>query len=291
MSAGSRSSADAGMPCLPAVEAGQRVGLRLRARDLDDRHGALAATGRRRSACRSTASCGRRQVGGAPGVDPGHSVGRPAFGSPARDRGGPRRRRPRVAARHRRRDPRSRVGASLSGRLDAWRLARLLGVVAAATARRPVPPASSRADSSSSASSEPTASSMPAPGSPSRARSASGHRQQREVAELGVGHLVPGQRRRDASVGRRAHRVGRGDGAVLGVLVVVEEDAVALLLPPLAGRDRRRSPLDVAGQGERRAADLRIGPARLDAHVDVDAARAGRLGPADQPDRLERLTR
>ena len=49
------------------------------------------------------------------------------------------------------------------------------------------------------------------------------------------------------------------------------------------------APLDVAGQRQRRAADLGIRPARLDADVDVDAARAGRLRPADQPDRLERL--
>ena len=43
---------------------------------------------------------------------------------------------------------------------------------------------------------------------------------------------------------RRAHRrgphaVGRGDGAVARVLVVVDEDAVALLLPPLARGDLR----------------------------------------------------
>ena len=49
----------------------------------------------------------------------------------------------------------------------------------------------------------------------------------------------PIERRRDARVGQRAHRVGRAGRAVLGVLVVVEEDAVALLLPPLRRRDRR----------------------------------------------------
>ena len=59
---------------------------------------------------------------------------------------------------------------------------------------------------------------------------------------------------------------------------------MALLLPPLAGGDGRRAPLHVARQGQRRAADLGERPARLDAHVDVDAARAGRLGPADQAD-------
>ena len=48
------------------------------------------------------------------------------------------------------------------------------------------------------------------------------------------------ERRRDARVGERPHRVGRAGRAVLGVLVVVEEDAVALLLPPLRRRERRQ---------------------------------------------------
>ena len=102
--------------------------------------------------------------------------------------------------------------------------------------------------------------------------------------------LVPGQRRRHARVGRRPHRVGRGDGAVLGVLVVVEEDAVALLLPPLAGGERRRAPLDLARQRQRGAAHLVEAPAPLDAHVDVHAARARGLGPA-RPARGRRASR
>ena len=64
------------------------------------------------------------------------------------------------------------------------------------------------------------------------------------------------ERRRHARVGQRAHRVGRAGRAVLGVLVVVEEHAVALLLPPLRGGERRRAPLDLARQRERRAAHL-----------------------------------
>jgi hypothetical protein len=50
------------------------------------------------------------------------------------------------------------------------------------------------------------------------------------------------------------HRVGRGDGAVLGVLVVVDEDAVALLLPPLAGREAgaRRSTSRASASAARR---------------------------------------
>ena len=106
-------------------------------------------------------------------------------------------------------------------------------------------------------------------------------------AGLAVRHLVPGERRRHARVGQRAHRVRRAGGAVLRVLVVVEEHAVALLLPPLRGGERRRAPLDLARERQRRAAHLGEGPARLDAHVDVHAARAARLRPAAQAELVE----
>ena len=100
---------------------------------------------------------------------------------------------------------------------------------------------------------------------------ARGHRAQREVARAGTpqsSSQVSG--RRHARVGLGAHRVGARHRAVLGVLVVVEEDAVALLLPPLAGGELRRAPLDLAGEGQRGAPHLRERPARVDAHVDVD---------------------
>ena len=95
------------------------------------------------------------------------------------------------------------------------------------------------------------------------------------------------ERRRDARVGERADRVRRAGRAVLGVLVVVEEDAVPLLLPPLRRRERRRAPLDLARERERGAAHLGERPARLDAHVDVHPARAARLRPAAKPELLE----
>jgi hypothetical protein len=66
---------------------------------------------------------------------------------------------------------------------------------------------------------------------------------------------------------------------------------VPLLLPPLAGGERGRAPLDVARERERGAPHVGEAPARLDAHVDVDAARARGLGPADEPDGVERLAR
>ena len=55
---------------------------------------------------------------------------------------------------------------------------------------------------------------------------------------------------------------------------------MAFLLPPLARGERRRAPLDLARQRQRRAPDLVERPAPLDAHVDVHAARARRLRPA-----------
>ena len=60
-----------------------------------------------------------------------------------------------------------------------------------------------------------------------------------------------------------------------------------LLLPPLRGRERRRAPLDLARERERRAPDLAERPARLDAHVHVHPARAARLRPAAQAELFE----
>jgi hypothetical protein len=108
-----------------------------------------------------------------------------------------------------------------------------------------------------------------------------GHGVEPQLARVDVGHLVPGDRARDARIGRRAHRVGRGDRAVARVLVVVDEHAVALLLPPLARRERR-APLDLAGQGQRGAAHLGERPRGLDPDVDVHALRPARLRVAAQ---------
>ena len=179
------------------------------------------------------------------------------------------------------------VGTPLARRLDAWRLAGLLGVVrrprGVALALRLVPLRQleqrlQRADRLVD-----PAPRVADPGEPL------GHRRDRERLGLAARDLVPGQRRRDARVGQRPDRVGRGDGSVLGVLVVVEEDAVALLLPPLRRRPSGHARLDVARQRQSRAADLGIRPATLDAHVDVDPAGARRLRPPDEPHSFERL--
>ena len=83
------------------------------------------------------------------------------------------------------------------------------------------------------------------------------------------------------------YRVGGGDGAVAGGLVVVDEDALAaLLLPPLDGHLVRHPALQLPADGDGGAPDLGEGPARLDRHEDVQAASAGGLGPAAQPAEL-----
>ena len=87
-----------------------------------------------------------------------------------------------------------------------------------------------------------------------------------------VGQLVPGHRRADRARREWPHRVDRGHRLVLRVLVVVEEHAVPFLLPPLAGRHRRRRLSTSRARCQRRAPHFGERPARLDAHVDVNAA-------------------
>src|SRR4029453_18499044 len=63
-----------------------------------------------------------------------------------------------------------------------------------------------------------------------------GHRPQGEVARIADLDLVPCQRSRDASIGRRPHRIRARDGPILRVLVVIQEYAVTLFLPPFSRR-------------------------------------------------------
>src|SRR3990172_7164215 len=94
-----------------------------------------------------------------------------------------------------------------------------------------------------------------------------------------------------ASGGGGAEGIGGGDRLVLGILVVVEEHAVALLLPPFRGRLFRGGGFDVAGEGESGSTHFRVGPTTLDPDVHVDPAAARCLGPADETDGVERLAR
>ena len=100
------------------------------------------------------------------------------------------------------------------------------------------------------------------------------HRVDGECAGLTVRHLGPAQRRRHPCVRTWSDRVRRRGRMVLGVLVVVDEHAVALFFPPLAGGNLGRTSFDFAGQGDRGAANFGERPPRRNPCVDVESARA-----------------
>src|SRR5262249_14553721 len=72
------------------------------------------------------------------------------------------------------------------------------------------------------------------------------------------------------------------DRAVFRVLVVIEEDAVSLFLPPLARGEIGRALLNFPGDREGGAADLLKVPKALDPHVHVYPSRARSLRPANE---------
>ena len=74
------------------------------------------------------------------------------------------------------------------------------------------------------------------------------HREQGEVRRIAQLQFIPADRRRHACVRPRPHRVRRRHGPILGVLVVVDEHALPLLLPPLRGGQRRGPALHLTGQ-------------------------------------------
>src|SRR5229473_857613 len=98
------------------------------------------------------------------------------------------------------------------------------------------------------------------------------HRPEREVFRIGAIDLVPAQWRRNARVGRRPDRVRRRHGTILGVLVVVYENALALFFPPLAGRELGCAPFHFPSQRQRRAPYLVKAPPPLDAHEEMHTA-------------------
>src|SRR5580658_1399022 len=111
-------------------------------------------------------------------------------------------------------------------------------------------------------------------------REALGHGEDGEVGGVAVRDLAPVEGCGNASVGERADGVGRAGGAILGVLVVVEEDAVPLLFPPLGTGDVRPAAFDGARERYGGAAHFGEGPIGLDADVDVHAAGTTGFGPA-----------
>ena len=155
----------------------------------------------------------------------------------------------------------------------------------------PSPSASSRAYMSSSGCSEWATSSI-AGVEVAALGEARGHRRHGEVLGRDLGQLVPGDRRGDRRARLGPDAVGRGDRAVAGVLVVVDEDALAaLLLPPLRRHLPGQPPLQLAPEGDRGVTDVGERPARLDADVDVHAAAARRLRVAGEAEVAEQRPR
>src|SRR5262245_2468106 len=115
-----------------------------------------------------------------------------------------------------------------------------------------------------------------------------GNREYGEVRWIAVRNLMPGKGRRHARVRQRAHRVGRARCTILCVLVVVQKDAVAFLLPPLRRSQARHAPFDFTRQSERSAADLGECPSLPDRNVDMHASRTARFGPAAKSQLLEK---
>ena len=90
-----------------------------------------------------------------------------------------------------------------------------------------------------------------------------------------------------------AHAVGRGDGVVARVLVVVDEQhcGVTVLAPP-GGRHVVRCPsLDLAGEGQGGTTYVPEAVRRLDPHVDVHPLATTGLRPADRTQVVEHLVR
>jgi hypothetical protein len=100
------------------------------------------------------------------------------------------------------------------------------------------------------------------------------HGPDREGVGVAAGYFVPSQRRRNPGLRNGPDGICTSDRSVLGVLVVVDEDAVPFLLPPPRGRELGRAPFDLSGQGHSAGADLGERPAWLDSGVDVEAAGA-----------------
>src|SRR5439155_9480043 len=104
-------------------------------------------------------------------------------------------------------------------------------------------------------------------------------------------HLAPGDGRRDAGPRVGPHGIYRGEGAPPGVLVVVDVDAVAG--PPRQrvhrGHQFRVVRRELGGDRLREGPDLLLGRTPDDRRVDVDPARAGRLGVARHLESIERL--
>ena len=103
--------------------------------------------------------------------------------------------------------------------------------------------------------------------------------------------FLPGDRSRHAGARVRSYGIDRREGASPRVLVVVEEYAPggALGDAVLGRHERRMMRRDLARQRLRDGPDLLLRRAARDRHVDMDAARAGRLHDARHREAGERV--
>src|SRR5882724_5581212 len=118
-------------------------------------------------------------------------------------------------------------------------------------------------------------------------REALRHPEDRKVSWFTVRNLVPVERCRDPSVGKRAYRVRRARGPIFCILVVVEKHAMTLFFPPFRTGQRGCPSLHCARKRYGRAAYLSERPARFDAYIYVHAARATSFRPAAKPQLVE----
>ena len=93
-----------------------------------------------------------------------------------------------------------------------------------------------------------------------------------EVRRFRIRRLVPEKRRGYARIGQRPNGISRAGGPILRILVVVEEDAVPLFLPPFRAGEGGRAPLHRARKSQSSPPHLSESPARVDAHVHVHTA-------------------
>ena len=119
---------------------------------------------------------------------------------------------------------------------------RAVSCIAVATAHRQGRRARDAPKARAGSASEPGCRSIPSCRSPNRAI-ACRHRREREVARLAGVDLVPRQGSGYARVRGRPHRIRGGYRPVLRVLVIVDEHAMALFLPPLARCNAGSPPL------------------------------------------------
>src|SRR5215213_8341920 len=111
------------------------------------------------------------------------------------------------------------------------------------------------------------------------------HGGDREVRGLGIGDLVPADRRRDDAGWRPADRVGTRDRVITSVLVVVDEDraVIAVLAPPGEVDHAVAAALHLSSEGPGCASYIGEAMSRWNPDVDVQPLPTGGLRIAHRP--------